>query len=286
MSVEKLDFSFIKQEQKPFTTHLNVVLQNLKDGFALGVYCFLTSLPPGWNVNREHLMSHFEVGREKIGTTLKYLKDNLLISYVRQRNKDGTLGAVGIEVKCGYEYERMLKNKPPATLPETRSVEVNHTTGLPECGKTAPIKETININKKEKLKDIVQMPLDDKSQSNIVKIAHDLHFDEFWAAYPRKENKIDARETWIKARLDGIAVEIIADVRLRQVKHDRWEDRKFIPLPKTYLNAKGWTNEIVERQKGSKQPVTSIRSYAEKLIDIANQHNNSQVVHAVQGNLG
>jgi hypothetical protein len=71
-------------------------------------------------------------------------------------------------------------------------------------------------------------------------------FDEFWAAYPRKEHKKEAFKVWRREKLSLKADEIISDVRIRQVKHDRWEDRAFIPLPGTYLNGEQWENEIIE----------------------------------------
>jgi hypothetical protein len=161
MSVEKLDFSYVRQEKKSFTTYLNDVIQNVRDGFVLAVYVYLASLPPEWKVNKKHLMLHFGVGRDKISSALAWLRRHKLLEYERERNPDGTLAAVGIAVKDGQDFIEKVLNKQllNTTHPETRVVVTtvlkNQALVKPDSGKSEPIKYIYNkkeIKKREKQK--------------------------------------------------------------------------------------------------------------------------------------
>ena len=114
-------------------------------------------------------------------------------------------------------------------------------------------------HKAKELKAFVQdQTLDDQEKARL--------FDEFWACYPRKEHKKEAYKVWIREKLYLKAMEITDDVRLRQVKHDRWEDRAYIPLAGTYLNGEQWEDEIIERNcNGHKRPNNSKQSYVDQL---------------------
>lgn len=83
--------------------------------------------------------------------------------------------------------------------------------------------------------------------SNLVQFNSDRGFDDFYAAYPRKEKRKEAHAAWLKHKLDKLADEIIEDVRQRQIKHVPWlQGREFIPLPSAYLNGERWNDEIIE----------------------------------------
>ena len=67
----------------------------------------------------------------------------------------------------------------------------------------------------------------------------DRDFEDFWAAYPRKVAKTDARRAWDKAM--GVTTPEAIGAALRAAK---WpEDPKFIPHPSTWLNQGRWDDE-------------------------------------------
>lgn len=68
-------------------------------------------------------------------------------------------------------------------------------------------------------------------------------FDDFWAVYPRKVNKKDAASAWKNGKLDKLADEIIADVKLRISTEWMGQDIHYIPHPTTYLHQKRWEDE-------------------------------------------
>jgi hypothetical protein len=75
-------------------------------------------------------------------------------------------------------------------------------------------------------------------------------FDKFWAAYPRKKNKEQARKAFQK--LKGVKLQELLDAIERQ-KHSRdWtkDGGQYIPYPATWLNAGGWEDEVGESSDG------------------------------------
>jgi hypothetical protein len=76
-------------------------------------------------------------------------------------------------------------------------------------------------------------------------------FDAFWAVYPVKKGRADALRTWTAKRLDAIADTIIADVQSRIVSDRQWLDG-YIPHGSTYVNGRGWEDDLEPRRSGSK----------------------------------
>ncbi len=68
-------------------------------------------------------------------------------------------------------------------------------------------------------------------------------FDEFWAAYPNRKGKAEALKKWRALSLDAIADRIIADVKAR-IACDREWISGYVPHGSTYVNGRGWEDEI------------------------------------------
>lgn len=70
-------------------------------------------------------------------------------------------------------------------------------------------------------------------------------FDEFWAAYPKKKAKEDARKAWAKIKPDESLGKAIIQAVEESKKTADWkkEKGKYIPYPATYLNGKRWEDE-------------------------------------------
>lgn len=91
------------------------------------------------------------------------------------------------------------------------------------------------------------MPKAKSRQSPVVFTIED--FDMFWAAYPRKVAKGEARKAFEsalkKVHFHGIMAAI--ELQRRAGLHDG--DPKFIPHPATWLRAERWSDEIIPRQR-------------------------------------
>ncbi|MEB1529864.1 helix-turn-helix domain-containing protein [Xanthomonas sp. WHRI 7945] len=69
-------------------------------------------------------------------------------------------------------------------------------------------------------------------------------FAEFYQAYPRHEARPDAAKAWRKNNCEAQAERIIAEVKTRAAADPQWaKERKYIPLPATYLNGRRWEDQ-------------------------------------------
>lgn len=69
-------------------------------------------------------------------------------------------------------------------------------------------------------------------------------FDRFWLAYPRKDNKKDARKAFEKGCRDGESRAMIEGAnRLAKYVKAEGVERQFIPLPATFIRKGGYENE-------------------------------------------
>lgn len=82
-----------------------------------------------------------------------------------------------------------------------------------------------------------------KKSSTSTTAADAAAFDEFWASYPRKEDKGRARPAWNKAIKKTDAQTITAAAKQYAATVDRKDGGKYIKLPATWLNAEAWENE-------------------------------------------
>lgn len=289
VTIEKLDSAILRQQKLPYTINMNYVLQNVTNVVALGIWVYLTSLPDDWRVYRSQLMSHFGLGRDKIGNALKFLNQNHLIQYVQERTESGVFHEGYILVKNGFEFEEAHRT----------ALLKNRTTDFPDSGKTAPTNTINNTNTTKNLKiycasdvarekneqePVVYEPIpieriknppmldkpiatDEKRRELIERKAHGdfklspdewyereqklIWFEMFWESYPKKRDKVAARKSWEKNKLEAIGEKIVADVLDRSQRDVQWQDKQFIPYPATYLNHQRWTDEIITKQKGT-----------------------------------
>lgn len=74
-------------------------------------------------------------------------------------------------------------------------------------------------------------------------------FESFWEAYPKKKNKGSA-EKWFKSHKP---TKELVDTMIEKIKQQKntndWRknDGQFIPYPSTWLNAKAWEDETIEK---------------------------------------
>ncbi len=105
MSIEKLDFELIEKESVPFVVVSTFAIQNIKNAKAGFIWIYLHSLPVDWNVNKFQVMKHFDLSERDYQRHMSYLCKHNLIEYHRNRNPNGTLGAVVIIVLNGLKMK-------------------------------------------------------------------------------------------------------------------------------------------------------------------------------------
>jgi len=81
-------------------------------------------------------------------------------------------------------------------------------------------------------------------------------FEEFYKAYPKKRNKGTAEKAWKKLPLDnGLFDKIMKAVEASKHSPDWQKDNgTFIPYPASWLNAKGWEDEITPIENDGLSP--------------------------------
>lgn len=87
---------------------------------------------------------------------------------------------------------------------------------------------------------------EDQKQRSLARQA--ARFPEFWAAYPVKKGRAEALAKWTARGLDAIADRIIADVQARKAHDRQWLDG-YAPHGSTYVNGRGWEDEIETGRK-------------------------------------
>ena len=72
-------------------------------------------------------------------------------------------------------------------------------------------------------------------------------FEDFWKAYPKKNDKGKALTKWnaicLKKNKDCPTWKEVKSAIVRQIKSERWQDEKFIPSPTTWLNQSRWLDD-------------------------------------------
>jgi hypothetical protein len=85
---------------------------------------------------------------------------------------------------------------------------------------------------------------------------HVTQFVNFWALYPKKQDKGHAERAWAKAVRDTSPQEIIEGLE-NQLHTLAARERQFIPLASTWLNGKRWSDEP-EPKPGENKPVANV----------------------------
>ncbi len=69
-------------------------------------------------------------------------------------------------------------------------------------------------------------------------------FDEFWAVYPRKVNKVNAFKAFKKACKDRKMLETLIDAVMKHRKTEQWQTAELIPHASTWLNGCRWEDDL------------------------------------------
>jgi hypothetical protein len=157
-----------------------------------------------------------------------------------------TLRAENIIIAGNYNSDKRDRTLWYALTEKGRCICRIGNSDLPQGADTfAPEGKSYNSNN-----NILNTTTDSKPDINAdteAKKATDETFEEFWAAYPRKDGKKVARQRWNRLKPDEeMRKKILADIERRK-RSPEWlkENGRFIPMPATYLNQQRWEDEGV-----------------------------------------
>jgi hypothetical protein len=71
-------------------------------------------------------------------------------------------------------------------------------------------------------------------------------FDQFWAAWPKRVAKADARRAWAQTAKVRPELKVILDAIKAQSQTEQWMrgNGQFIPYPATWLRGERWDDEL------------------------------------------
>lgn len=86
-------------------------------------------------------------------------------------------------------------------------------------------------------------------------------FDRFWAAYPRKTSKQDAKRAFDKLKPTEEQLQVMLSAIEKQKQSQQWQDAdgRYIPHPATWLNGKRWEDELPAAKGAVGGKLTPIR---------------------------
>lgn len=80
-------------------------------------------------------------------------------------------------------------------------------------------------------------------------------FEEFWELYPRKVGKGAAEKAWVAMKCATRILKITTTVKLSKQSEDWKGPKKYIPHPATWINRKGWEDELTPERSRAEHPI-------------------------------
>lgn len=92
-------------------------------------------------------------------------------------------------------------------------------------------------------------------------------FKRFWAAFPRRQKKKDARKAWADIHPDAALVDTIIAALNWQCRQPQWlkDDGQFIPLGGSWLRGERWDDEPYENPKRSPAAIDELKAFKESV---------------------
>jgi hypothetical protein len=77
-------------------------------------------------------------------------------------------------------------------------------------------------------------------------------FEKFWAVWPKKCAKADARKAWSQIEKYRPPIDKLCEIVLGHCKTEQWmqDGGKYIPYPATWLRGERWEDELVVKLPG------------------------------------
>jgi hypothetical protein len=175
---------------------------------ARGLLAQIMSHKPGWNLSIRSISAQNRIGKEKVRRIIEELMKYEYLERSEKQGKD--------EKGRMTSYDYITRDPLPRTA-EPRT-EKPHTADR-------PIKKT--------------KPKEEQTKQKNIDI--ELEFNQFWAVYPKKQDKALAKRSFEKAITRASLEDIIAGAE--QYRDDPNRDPLFTKNPSTWLNADAWEND-------------------------------------------
>lgn len=235
------------RRRKGFTVLSNSTLRDNRLSLKTrAVLAIMVSMPDGWDYTVSGLAVICGVGKDAVRTSLRELEANGYLTRVQQHNEAGHFSRneyiVTDEPTGGGEIP--LPDEPSTDEPLTdQPLTDNPTQQNKDCTNTPynPPEGEGRVDTRTAPEDGVDWAL----------------FEQFWAAYPRKQNKEKARRAWRKLRPDEALCRVMAEALERDKRGEQWrrDNGSYIPHPSSWLNGRRWEDEAPAPEAASRTPL-------------------------------
>ena len=74
-------------------------------------------------------------------------------------------------------------------------------------------------------------------------------FERFWAMYPKKRGKAQAKKAWVRLKPDMELCRVMSAALKRELRSESWQrdNGRYIPYPATWLNGRYWEDEVEDQ---------------------------------------
>jgi hypothetical protein len=210
----------------------NNVINNIKNGDAFLVWCYLYSKSSNWKTIKSNIKNVYGFGDSKINKIFSYLNRANLIEYVQGKCAKGYFKSVQIRILNGSKFDKTQAWLDSAPHMQKPALPVNCTHGNDEL-----LNKDITKQRKEH-------NTESNSASDNARTIQEDSFNKFWDLYPIKKNKLRAKRIWDKQALHVDSERIMADIINRLENDGQWQDLQFVPHPSTYLHNELWFDAI------------------------------------------
>jgi hypothetical protein len=198
---------------------------------ARGLLVEIMSHRVGWHVSVSGLQDAGTEGRDAIKSALVELKELGYLVVSQSRGDRGRFGEVEYELHDPATGDGFSAHGATA---DGLSADGSTAGGSTAGGKSAPYKNTSPIE---------DHLVEDQSEESAVELRAATSFEDFWAVWPKKVAKPDAKRAWDKVTVVVEGERIIA-AAIAYRDNPGIPDRQFIPYPATWLNRAGWDDEL------------------------------------------
>jgi len=200
-------------------------------------------------VSQQTLASAVKLNVDTVGRTIKRLAELGLVRIETRTKKDGSRDTnyyhlPTIELKASFKNEEppRTSDTPPA---QSRMGDEDH----PTLSRVPPRTESEEPIHKSNLQRAT--PYKPPKGGGLALVAepgketYSEGFERFWKVFPsqRKGSKADAFKVWQRSKLEQHTEFIVQDVESKVESHRKWLDG-YAPAATTYLNKRGWTEDL------------------------------------------
>lgn len=262
--------------QHSFTMVPNQILRDSRLSWgARGLMAFIVSQKPGYSLSRQELIDASPMGRMGVKSLIDELQAFGYLE-ISQSREGGKFGASVMVAKLpNVSHSEPLSGLPSAVEPSTVSLHtplntkvINNTNLPPIVPRDAEVAYTTEPLRADALTDCDELGTDSileikpdtqqhwRKAGEVVQTSNAnapqkpqnaplSDFDTFWALVPRRVGKKAAARAWRAVERRGESHEAIEGMRAYAAAFAQGgTDMKYVPHPSTWLNRRGWEDDL------------------------------------------